>query len=84
MKYNFQLLSVVLATTASDAAVLAYASAGIGAATGSTASRQTSDQACGLVADAQGRGELTIAPSMALDCLNSVDLDVERDTALVD
>lgn len=84
MKYKFHLLSVVLATTASDAAVLPYASAGIGATTRSTTSRQTSDQACGLVANAQGRGAQTIAPSMALDCLNSVDLDVERDAALVD
>lgn len=84
MRFKFHLLAVVFATAASDAAVLPHTSAQSGAATGSTASRQTSDQACGLVASAQGRGAQSIAPSMALDCLNSVDLDVQRDAALVD
>jgi hypothetical protein len=46
--------------------------------------RQMQRGACGRVAAAQARGSRFVAPSLALECLNSVPLDVERDSALVD
>jgi len=39
--------------------------------------------ACKQVADAQARGAQYVPPSLALECLNSVPLDVERNLALI-
>lgn len=83
MSLKPRLLVGFLAATASCAAA-PFAEGIGGRSLTQIANRSINDQACGLVSNAQSRGAQTVAPSMALDCLNSVPLDVERDAALVD
>jgi hypothetical protein len=78
-------LQALLVASALAGAGSALPSPAAAAAAESVVTRQTpARQPCGQVADLQTRGARTVLPSIALACLNSVALDVRRDTTLVD